>query len=37
MHVLSLTLRMNIFDKSKCKKHSFEASKVVDKPLNVIN
>ena len=27
---------MNIFDKSKCKKHLFETSKVVDKPLNVI-
>ena len=35
MHVLSLT--MNIFDKSKCEKHSFEASKVIDKPVNVIN
>ena len=35
MHVSSLT--MNIFDKSKCKKHSFETSKVVDKPSNVIN
>ena len=29
---------MNISDKSKCKKHSLEALKViVDKPLNVIN
>ena len=35
MHVLSLT--MNIFDKSKCKKHSFKASKVVEKPLNFVN
>ena len=35
MHVLSLS--MNIFDKSKCKKHSFEASKVVDKHLDVTN
>ena len=33
--VLSLT--MNVFDKSKCKKHSFEALKVVDKPSYVIN
>ena len=24
---------MNIFDKSECKKHLFEASKVVDEPL----
>ena len=35
VHVLSLT--MNIFDKSKCKKHLFEASKVIDKPSNAIN
>ena len=34
MHVLSLT--MNIFDKSKCKKHSFEALTVVDKPLTFV-
>ena len=32
VHVLSLT--MNIFDKNKCKKHLFEASKVVDEPLS---
>ena len=32
MYVISLV--MNIFDKSKCKKHLFEASKVVDKPSN---
>ena len=32
--VLSLT--MNVFDKSKCKKHSFEALKIVDKPSYVI-
>ena len=35
MHVLSLVV--NIFDKSKCKKHSFKVLKVVDKPVNVIN
>ena len=27
---------MNIFDKSKCKKHSFEALTVVDKPLTFV-
>ena len=32
-----LSLTMNIFDESKCKKHLFKASKVIDKPLNVIN
>ena len=30
-------ITMNISDKSKCKKHSFEASKITDKPSNVIN
>ena len=35
VHVLSLTI--NIIDKRKCKKHSFESSKLVDKPSNVIS
>ena len=31
-----LSLTMNIFDKSMCKKHSLEALELVDKPSNVI-